>query len=83
MSMLAAEYIGNEQFRTGERLPVAPGPGQVQIKVAYVGICGTDLHITHGTMDRRVHQPAVIGHAAAGLLSSIFRRERPPLDQRH
>lgn len=64
--MLAAEYVGHEQFRIAERAPVPPGPGQVQIKVAYVGICGTDLHVKHGAMDRRVRMPAVIGHEVSG-----------------
>lgn len=69
--MLAAEYAGNEQFRVGERAPEAPGPGQVQIAVAYVGICGTDLHIKHGHMDRRVSIPLPIGHEMSGVVAAV------------
>ena len=31
-----------------------PSPGEVQLEVAYTGICGTDLHSLHGAMDARV-----------------------------
>ncbi|MEO2184401.1 MAG: alcohol dehydrogenase catalytic domain-containing protein, partial [bacterium] len=31
-----------------DEVPVPePGPGEVKIKVAYTGICGTDLHTYH------------------------------------
>lgn len=69
--MLVAEYIGNEEFRVGEGEPVAPAAGQVQIDVAYVGICGTDLHIKHGDMDRRVSIPGVIGHEMSGVVAAV------------
>lgn len=48
-----------------------PGPGQVQIAVAYNGICGTDLHILHGHMDARVDVPAVIGHEMSGKVAAV------------
>ena len=60
--MRAALYVGNETFRVEERAQIAPGLGEVRLNVAFVGICGTDLHIKHGAMDRRVSIPAVIGH---------------------
>ncbi|MEU7826758.1 alcohol dehydrogenase catalytic domain-containing protein [Catellatospora sp. NPDC049133] len=49
----------------------APGPGQVQINVAFTGICGTDLHILHGDMDRRVAMPAVLGHEMSGTVAQL------------
>jgi threonine dehydrogenase-like Zn-dependent dehydrogenase len=48
-----------------------PGPGQVQVEVAYVGICGTDLHILHGSMDARVSTPAIIGHEMSGRITAL------------
>jgi len=69
--MLAAEYVGDERFRVSERTPSAPGPGQVQIAVAYVGICGTDIHIRHGHMDRRVSIPGPIGHEMSGTIAAL------------
>jgi (R,R)-butanediol dehydrogenase/meso-butanediol dehydrogenase/diacetyl reductase len=68
--MRAAFYEGNQTIRVGECEPVAPGPGQVQIRVAYCGICGTDLHIFHGAMDHRVHMPQVLGHEMSGTIAA-------------
>ncbi|MFP3670978.1 alcohol dehydrogenase catalytic domain-containing protein, partial [Priestia sp. SIMBA_032] len=41
------------------------------IQVAYVGICGTDLHVFHGDMDARVTTPATIGHEMSGTIAAI------------
>jgi 2-desacetyl-2-hydroxyethyl bacteriochlorophyllide A dehydrogenase len=68
--MRAAYYEGMETIRIGDCLPVEPGPGQVQIRVSHCGICGTDLHIFHGKMDRRVHLPQVMGHEMAGTVTA-------------
>lgn len=51
--------------------PVAPGAGQVQIRVSHCGICGTDLHIFLGHMDHRVKVPQVIGHEMSGVLEAV------------
>ena len=68
--MLAALYAGNETFRIVQRQPRPPGTGEVQLEVAYVGICGTDLHIKRGAMDGRVAIPAVIGHEMSGTVAA-------------
>lgn len=68
--MLAALYAGNQTFRLEQRQPRPPGPGEVRLDVAYVGICGTDLHIKHGAMDGRVAVPAVIGHEMSGTVAA-------------
>jgi 2-desacetyl-2-hydroxyethyl bacteriochlorophyllide A dehydrogenase len=67
----AAFYEGNQQFSFGVSSVVAPKAGEVQIRVAYGGICGTDLHIYHGNMDRRVTKPQVIGHEISGVISAL------------
>jgi 2-desacetyl-2-hydroxyethyl bacteriochlorophyllide A dehydrogenase len=69
--MRAAAYIGDGTIRVEEREPVAPGPGDVRLDVAYVGICGTDLHVKHGAMDARVTLPAVIGHEMSGTVAAV------------
>ena len=69
--MKAAFYIGNATMETGPQPGVEPAPGMAQIKVAYCGICGTDLHIFHGKMDRRVHIPQIIGHEMSGTISAL------------
>jgi (R,R)-butanediol dehydrogenase/meso-butanediol dehydrogenase/diacetyl reductase len=67
----AATYIGEETFRVEDRDERPPDPGEVRIDVAYVGICGTDLHIKHGAMDSRVTIPAVIGHEMSGTIGAV------------
>jgi len=51
---------------------VAPGAGEVRVKVAAGGICGSDLHYYHhggfGTV--RIQQPMALGHEIAGTVSA-------------
>jgi (R,R)-butanediol dehydrogenase/meso-butanediol dehydrogenase/diacetyl reductase len=69
--VLTANYVGNQTIEVREAEPHEPAAGMVQIKVAYAGICGTDLHILHGHMDQRVSTPAIIGHEMSGTVSAI------------
>jgi 2-desacetyl-2-hydroxyethyl bacteriochlorophyllide A dehydrogenase len=69
--MKASIYQGNKTFGLGEGQAKAPGPGEVRIKVAYCGICGTDLHIYQGHMDGRVGIPQVIGHEMSGEIAEL------------
>jgi len=69
--MLAAHYEGSGSIRVRETEPRSPGPGEVQIAVAYTGICGTDLHILHGAMDHRVGPSAVLGHEMSGRIGAL------------
>lgn len=69
--MKAATYEGNKTFRVSDVTPASPGPGELRLNVAYVGICGTDVHIFHGAMDQRVQIPQVIGHEMSGTVAEI------------
>lgn len=69
--MHAARYVGNNTITVAEVPVVPPPPGQVQLEVAYTGICGTDLHLLHGAMDARVTLPAVIGHEMSGRVAAV------------
>jgi len=71
MNTKAAYYEGNKTFSLRESEYVPPGPGEVRIEVAYCGVCGTDVHIYHGQMDRRVRIPQVIGHEASGTVAEV------------
>ena len=64
----AVFYEGNRKIRVGTQAPVAPGDDEVQLKVSHCGICGTDLHIFHGAMDKRVTMPQVLGHEMSGTV---------------
>lgn len=69
--MLTASYVGNHTIAVAEAVPEAPAAGQVQIKIAYTGLCGNDLHILHGNMDARVTTPLVFGHEMSGTISAL------------
>ncbi|MCC6495521.1 MAG: alcohol dehydrogenase catalytic domain-containing protein [Propionibacteriaceae bacterium] len=69
--MLSGVYTGDERLTVVDSEPETPGAGCVRVRVAYVGICGTDLHILHGAMDARVTMPAVIGHEMSGVVDAI------------
>lgn len=69
--MLITKYEGNKTFTVSEGEITPPGAGEVQIKVAYCGICGTDVHIYHGMMDKRVAMPQTIGHEMSGEISAL------------
>ncbi len=69
--MKAAFYERGEVIRIGQVDTVAPGPGEVQVQVAYTGICGTDLHIFHGVMDARVAPQQIMGHEISGKISAL------------
>ena len=69
--MTRAEYLGGGKFAVTADVPTEPGPGEVRLSVAYTGICGTDLHIVHGHMDRRVAVPGVIGHEMSGRVAAL------------
>ena len=69
--MQAAFFEGNRRIHVGPCVPVEPAPGQVQIRVAYCGICGTDLHLYHGAMAHRLHLPHVMGHEMSGTVERV------------
>ncbi|WP_306233156.1 zinc-dependent alcohol dehydrogenase [Agrococcus beijingensis] len=69
--MRAARYTGGGQIVVGEAEPRMPAADEVTIRVAYNGICGTDLHIVQGHMDARVATPAVIGHEMSGVVEAV------------
>lgn len=65
--MRQALYVGDGRIEVRPlSVPPPPGPGEVQLDVAFTGICGTDLHVLHGTMDQRVSVPQPIGHEMSG-----------------
>ena len=56
---------------TIERQPVPePGPGKVRIRIARVGLCGSDLHGYTGESGRRVGG-MVMGHEASGWIDAL------------
>ncbi len=46
----------------------APGPEQVKVEVRAAGICGSDLHIYHDTINYNIRTPVVMGHEFSGVV---------------
>ncbi len=53
-----------------ERPAPEPGSGDVLVRVAACGICGSDVHGWDGSTGRRI-PPIVMGHEAAGVVAAV------------
>lgn len=60
-------YEGAQKVVTGQRDMPAIGDGEVLIKVAYAGICGSDMFIYQGTHPR-AKAPLIMGHEFSGVI---------------
>ena len=68
--MLIAELTAPREFRLAQQTIEEPGPGEVQVRVRAVGICGSDLHsYAEGAVgDSPCVYPMVLGHEPAGTV---------------
>ena len=55
--MRTATYTGERTIEVMDANPSPPAEQEVRIRVAYTGLCGTDLHILHGSHGSRVARP--------------------------
>jgi len=69
-TITAAHYRGDKTFSVDRIAAAPPGEGEVSVRVAYCGICGTDMHVFHGNMDARVGFERVIGHEMSGTVEA-------------
>jgi L-idonate 5-dehydrogenase len=62
-----------KDLRIEEREEERPGPGQVSIRLATGGICGSDLHyFNHGGFGTiRLKEPMILGHEVAGHITEL------------
>ena len=67
----AAFYRGGKTFAVEQAQAQPPGPGEAAIRVAFCGICGTDMHVYYGNMDARVGFNRVIGHEMSGTVEAV------------
>lgn len=66
-ALLLSEY---KHLQLAELPDPAPGPGEVLVRVAACGICGSDVHGHDGSSGRRI-PPIVMGHEAAGAIAAL------------
>ena len=72
-TMRAAVLRGVGDVTVEERPVPEAGPGEVVVRVASVGVCGSDTHYyEHGRIGRFVvDSPLVLGHEAAGEVAAL------------
>ena len=60
-------------LRIEERDAPAPGPGEVEIRLAVGGVCGSDLHYyNHGGFGAvRLKEPMILGHEVSGHVAAL------------
>jgi L-iditol 2-dehydrogenase len=68
MFMKALVYVAPHKLAYRDVPIPSSDSGDVLIKVAAVGICGSDMHAYHGHDERRP-APLVLGHEAAGIIA--------------
>src|SRR4051794_9803006 len=67
MPMKAAVLTAaGQQLRVEELEIVPPRQGEVLVRLAAAGVCGTDLHAIDG--DLELPLPCVLGHEGAGVI---------------
>lgn len=70
---LSAVLYGKNDLRLEQRPIPEPGENEVLLRMACVGICGSDVHyLTHGKIgDNAVQKPMNIGHEASGVVVKL------------
>src|SRR5512146_3146082 len=66
-ALLLSQY---RHFELADLAVPEPGAGEVLIRVAACGICGSDVHGYDGSSGRRI-PPIVMGHEAAGTIAAL------------
>src|SRR5699024_9021661 len=71
---------GKEDLELVEVPTPEPGPGQVRLRMAYAGICGSDLHYYYDGANGAfvVREPLVPGHEVSGTVDLDPAGELPP-----
>jgi L-iditol 2-dehydrogenase len=71
--MLVAELTAPREFRLAQQEIEEPQPGEVQVRVDSVGLCGSDLHsyTEGGVGDTPCQYPMILGHEPAGTVVAV------------
>ncbi|MGD9029991.1 MAG: NAD(P)-dependent alcohol dehydrogenase [Anaerolineae bacterium] len=72
-TMQASRLHGIGDMRMEDLPRPEPGPGEVLLKVAAVGVCGSDVHYyAHGAIaDQVVTEPIIMGHEASAWVAEL------------
>ena len=68
----AVAYEGRNRFAIKDLDLSEPGPNDILVRIAGVGLCHTDVKALEGGMD--VPKPVVLGHEGAGIVERVGER---------
>lgn len=68
--MKAFQVNAPHDYRVAEVDVPTAGAGEVLVRVAFAGICGSDMHIIHGD-NAFVRFPRITGHEFAGVIEAV------------
>ena len=68
--MQVVELVAPREFRLAQQDVIEPGPGEIQVRVKAVGLCGSDMHsYLEGCIgDSPNRYPMVLGHEPSGIV---------------
>ncbi|XP_060571374.1 sorbitol dehydrogenase-like [Ruditapes philippinarum] len=73
MESLSAVLCGKETIKFENRIVQEPGPGEVQLSMRNVGLCGSDVYMykngCHGT--HRLGGSGILGHEASAVVTKV------------
>jgi L-idonate 5-dehydrogenase len=71
--MKAIVAHGAKDLRIEERAVEAPGPGEIRLRLATGGVCGSDLHYyNHGGFGTvRLKEPMILGHEVSAYVEEL------------
>ncbi len=71
--MKVAELTARSEFTIVDREPPKAGPGELLVRVAATGICGSDMHafVEGGVGGSPCQYPMVLGHEPSGVVEAV------------
>ena len=71
--MAVVQLVAQHRFEIRENVIGPPAPGEVQVRVEAIGVCGSDLHnfVEGGVGDMPAQYPMVLGHEPVGTVLAL------------
>ncbi len=69
--MRAAVFHGPGRITITDKPDPRPAAGQVVVRLAGCGVCGTDVHIYRGELTEGITPPVVLGHEVSGVVEAL------------
>lgn len=69
--MRIAPIVAPEKIEIQDALVPQPGPDEILVRVRAVGVCGSDMHVFVGRLQKEVNYPYVVGHEFSGEVAAL------------